>query len=718
MNNRMRFCWLAVLLLLPAAGAAPLPDDAALDQPVTLTFVNQPLGQVLARVKQQTGARLTVDEHVGSAGITAVVTEIPARALLETLARMLHQEWKPAGEGAYCLTAPELHPPAVSDTPRLIARLAAAIPSRLRPLGGNASPPAASPSSVMEVVYASLRAPLLDALEEGEEIPFARLPSQTQQLLLQHHQEMTRLRLAPLLQPKWIVPTDRIGLRMRAGEGARTWELVLRHDRQAAQPPPAPGARPGSSAPPRTITTWEPVAWPSYWPGYQQRVVSAPDEPGVRSITAAAVEVARQAGVNLLLSSARLSMTPTVEAARGETVAEQLTSLLPAAELKRATWRESNKLFWLEFDDSRPKTPSPELERTRQLMEAALPPEYKPYFALDTWKRTAAARAPWVKLWNSLSDEQRKPRPQPLLVSELSSEQQQQLGAALQVQMVTSLWTALESALNGDLRRATLSLDLETPSSLSGLGMPRWLRLRDGQNGFAAGVVTSRPPMLRLLSRSDPLLRKCVDFEAKEEALGAAAAKLAEGLGAPLVVEEPKEEITLTLSLKRKPAWLLLHCLERRTGLQWSRREGVYVLATPVPQSALQDPQRTLQAIGRDVPRLGTGAGVSMVRQQLTREDQETLRRGAVSLGDLSVGAQEALRQMMYSESRGSLSSVENQWHFLARLSEARIFVTPQGDGNSSSLRLVLPGEQSIQFEIPSDTIRRLMSGDAAPTPR
>src|SRR5262245_14281748 len=92
---------LAAAAALPLAAApavdapkrSPLAGVAALDKPVSYTETKIPLGDLVQRVAADTGAPLTAHAGTADEPVSVVVKEMPARELLEQLARHLDYLW-------------------------------------------------------------------------------------------------------------------------------------------------------------------------------------------------------------------------------------------------------------------------------------------------------------------------------------------------------------------------------------------------------------------------------------------------------------------------------------------------------------------------------------------------------------------------------------------------------------------------------------------------
>jgi hypothetical protein len=94
--------WIVCLVLIAVPGLLPLsaaeteqrPPSvleavAALDKRVTYTVARTRLGELVQKVAQETGAALTAARDAADGPVTVVVSELPARELLEHLAGLL-----------------------------------------------------------------------------------------------------------------------------------------------------------------------------------------------------------------------------------------------------------------------------------------------------------------------------------------------------------------------------------------------------------------------------------------------------------------------------------------------------------------------------------------------------------------------------------------------------------------------------------------------------
>src|SRR5439155_23576406 len=71
-----------------------LADAAGLEKPVTYSETKIPLGELLARVTTDTGITLTAASDVADEPVAVVVTDVPARELLDQLAVLLDYRWR------------------------------------------------------------------------------------------------------------------------------------------------------------------------------------------------------------------------------------------------------------------------------------------------------------------------------------------------------------------------------------------------------------------------------------------------------------------------------------------------------------------------------------------------------------------------------------------------------------------------------------------------
>lgn len=711
---RVLVCFL--LLRVPAcavaAEAPSLPDDPALDRPVTLD-VEDRFTKVLADLSRASGVRLAVDEHLGGGfRMVVCVRQVPLRAVLKALTDQSEWHWRREADGGYCLTGPVVLPPFV-ETERLIGALVRACPLEVRPpLGVDpfAPPEIYYPRAPMGHVYALLPKALVDVLEDGGEVPFTKLPAAAQALVRAHRYAEARVRLRPILNPRWLVPPERLALHVKAtGQGAE-WVLRIQRD----PPLPASSAAPPPPLPPDA--EWLETIFLPYQPLMPPPVPPASTEP---TAAQAARDLARGLGVNLVLWA---DMGPAAGAPEGNTIPEMFESVLPRhmrSDRARVSFVEEDGIYRMRYV-GRPfdPLPSPMLNRVRAALEAELP-GYQPLLAMSPGARLSAILGPWIELWRSLAPEQRKPGP-PIPVLQLTGEQQRLLCVGLQAQMVQEAWHTLEETLGGDLARSVVSLDFTPSDSPSGLGFPRRLQVtlppEEARSGGIArllvyGEAQGIPPVLRLLPASNSQLGKTADLEMQDASLFAVADRLSQILGAPVVAAEGPPGLKLAPSLKQRPVALLMHWVERHSGLQWSRREGVYVLAPPVPAALLtQNAARTLEILGRGLP---AGAALTWdgVAKAVSEDDRALLDAGnKVPLANLSVALQDAIREHVANEVRGHVAGVRENWQLLERLAEARVrldMVTADGSPpRPRSVVVEVPGLPSHHFVIPPDAGR------------
>ncbi|HTE18199.1 MAG TPA: hypothetical protein VK689_07440, partial [Armatimonadota bacterium] len=98
-------------VIMGRASAAPLPDDKRLEQKVTTSVVERPLREWLAELSRKTGVRLSTSGDYEDRSIAARVREMPLRRLMESVASLYGDVWKPDPKakegGAYVLHASE-----------------------------------------------------------------------------------------------------------------------------------------------------------------------------------------------------------------------------------------------------------------------------------------------------------------------------------------------------------------------------------------------------------------------------------------------------------------------------------------------------------------------------------------------------------------------------------------------------------------------------------
>ena len=686
---------LALTATVWAEERGTLPADPNLDKPVSLTAVCQPLGQVLEQIAKITGAKLAVDDHMAGTMVSVGAADCPARDLMLALQARLNLEWQAQEGGGYRLRGAAFIPPVASND-RFLPKLIFSCPQWIRP-EANAPPIVRNPAPPpMAAVYASLSGPLLDTLEEGGEIAFGNLPAAVQRTIAQHRQEVARSEAAEALNPRWGLPANALGIRIRPGAFAVgfSWELVAWQQAPAMPPMGRPGGRDTGRM--RPTGYWLPVGRIPYQPGRPAMETQPPG--GRRRVDEVAAGAAQRLRVGVVAADFDLLDAP--EPA-GETPEAILQSLIPESARGRWAWKQSGKAYWLrqQLPEGQATEPA-ELAKRRQMLEAVLPAEYKDFLSMTAAERTEAIKAPWARLWASLPEERRRQTAEPLAVSQLSAEQQTWLYAGLQAFVVNTLWSALEKALAGDLNRAVLSMDFEMAglNQVAGTGYPRVLRIREGADVLLDGEVEGYPPLLRLLPAGDQLLRKRLDFEMKDETLPSMVGRLAEVMGAPSRAGEVEGDPKLSIQIKQRTLGLVMHCVERRTGMQWARRGGTYVLAPPIRGEDLTaDPKRTLEAINLEIA--ATPAAPVMLQRSVTDGDRALLERGPQPLSSLSGSFQGAIREMVRSQARMQLTELETNWQVLANLAQTRVFLKPMG--GTMELRLEAPGVQPRRFFVP-----------------
>ena len=692
---------LAMLLLLLAAlplAAAPLPDDPRLEKPVTLTVVDRPVEQVLDTLSRQTSVQLSVDDWVAQERITAGAQACPARDLMHSVAALLHLRWEPEGREGYRLRAPAITPPA-RDTSRLIARLAAGCPAWARPLPGTPTPSTLGGVhyTPLEAVFAALPQDTCDVLEDGEALPYARIPWVARQYLARWFRERAHADLVRALNPTWNVPPAQLGVRFTAVSGQLAAEVV----RQAGNEGPPAAAAAARRSPARPA--WKPAAdIPfSFFPRQDS---PPPPQPG--TVAHAALALSRKAGVTVVLAGAGGNAAGRQS---GENAAERLESLIPTDRLVRWAWRRSGKAYWL---DTRStwwvRCEGSEMARYRRLMGQVLPGEYAPLFDLPGGERRYALRSLWSGFWRSLTPALGAPG-EPLPWSALGAEQRRWLCAALQAYMVGEVWSVLERALGGDRERSTLSLDFARRWP-SGLGYLQMLSLRDGDRVLSLSLGGDRPPILPMLPSDDANLGRQIDLDARDLPLSELLARLADVLSVSVIAEEPEAEARLTGRFARRPARLLFHWIERRTGLQWSKRGDVYVLGPAltagrfagaadsllgalhqqIPMHVRQDPRGDAEV---------QSAAEQALRESLTDADRQALSTGFVRLGQAAPAIQDAARTLVWSQIRRYLAEAAPNRQMLGRLQDARVRL--DADGKTPALVLEVPGLPPVRLDVP-----------------
>ncbi|NLC59312.1 MAG: hypothetical protein GX774_20935 [Armatimonadetes bacterium] len=699
---------------LLAAEPAPLPEDPALDRRVSLDLEAY-LPKVVAALAEASGVPIAVDEHLRDSSLAVFVSEVPLRAVMRAIAATTTFEWKQDEAGTYRLTAPLIVPP-LMNTDRLIGSLAMACPREIRPPVGVGPPTEterqfAYQPAPMGAVYSLLPSALLETIEEGGAVPFTKLPRAAQALLRDYRNDQARAQLRNILSPRWYVPAECLGLQLMAPAQGGHWQVRIKRE-----PSPPPEGAP-AAAPPEA--QWESA---EYIPFQPLRPFGAfqPTARG-RTVGQAAREAARKAGVSVVIPAdyGEAAGEPT-----GETAEAMLDSVLPEG-LKSSAgqfrWQQQDGVYFLAYVGSRSEPlASPALERARKALDARLPAEYRQLLALNIGMAYYAARGPWVKLWATLSEEQRQPG-EPIPLPALSREQQSLLYVGLQARMVLEVWARLRSSLGGELQRCHVALHFGYRGDFfgRGLGFPRTLQVlhpstdaKDaGEVLLITGQVDGQPPILRLLPADDTALRKEADLQVEEQPLFAVADQLAQILEAPVVTEAGPPELKLTANYQRRPVRLLLHWLERRTGLQWCKRDGVYVLAAPVPpERVAQETKSILNRLSPPPQPVGPGqqpVQFGDIRKVITEEDRMLFAAGDVSITKLSAGLQEAIRHFVAQHLASIIGTLKPDLQLLERLGEARLRLAeqegPPGRPGNYRLELEIPGELSRQFYIPKD---------------
>src|SRR6478672_7444885 len=70
-----------------------LEGVAGLEKPITYCETKIPLGELVQRVAEETGVRLTAAPEVADEPVAVIVNALPARELLAQLARLLDYQW-------------------------------------------------------------------------------------------------------------------------------------------------------------------------------------------------------------------------------------------------------------------------------------------------------------------------------------------------------------------------------------------------------------------------------------------------------------------------------------------------------------------------------------------------------------------------------------------------------------------------------------------------
>src|SRR5262245_15058485 len=87
----------------PKRPRSVLEDVAALDKAVTYTETKMPLGELIAKVAEDTGVPLTAAKDVADEPVAIIVKDLPARTLLIELADLLDYRWSQRTSGAQAL---------------------------------------------------------------------------------------------------------------------------------------------------------------------------------------------------------------------------------------------------------------------------------------------------------------------------------------------------------------------------------------------------------------------------------------------------------------------------------------------------------------------------------------------------------------------------------------------------------------------------------------
>jgi hypothetical protein len=85
-----------------AGEASPKPPSVLegvrqLEKSVTISETKIPLGELVQKVAEETGAPLTAAPEVADEPVAVVVKELPARTLLEEIAALLDYRWRRRG---------------------------------------------------------------------------------------------------------------------------------------------------------------------------------------------------------------------------------------------------------------------------------------------------------------------------------------------------------------------------------------------------------------------------------------------------------------------------------------------------------------------------------------------------------------------------------------------------------------------------------------------
>lgn len=710
------------------AGAAPLPQDPALARPITIAVTDRPVEKILADLARVSGAKLAADESVGNSTVTIAARECPLRDLLDAVAQVSGLDWDTDAEGVCHLRGPAVVPPPV-DAQNLVRDLGRLLPLWMRspaaPTPGHTPPP-------IQAVYDGLLKSQVEIIEDGGEVPFNQLSMAAQQSVVNYRRVNARRQVQSALTPQWLRPVECLGIQVRPiGQepGAVTWQLMVRDapPPQGAGGPPEGGGPAANPAPPAfgpggggpvqlQGPPWRFGTWIPYQPWQPARpVVMAYDGPP--RVMDAAQAISQRTGVTVVLG--QMGYLPAGDAT-GNTPEELLNSILPQGGVK-CSWQKAGGAYWLDVQTQTKRAATQDCETMRQRLAAILPKEYGAFLAMDPRQRAAAAAAPWRRLWQSLTPEQRKPGTQPVVAAEMTPEQQGLLCAALEVQMVQGFWGAFEDVLSADLQRATVSYDFSGGYfDPAGYGYPRMLRVAEGENVILAGQLSNKPSFLRLLPAGDPALRKTADLQVKDEPLAAVAARLSAVLNAPLTAEEPEAEVKLTANFKDKPVRLLMHWVERHTSLQWSKREGVYVLSAPIPVADLAtDPKTAMANLGRGIPEQVADDVYGAIPRAITDADKQAIAQRSMRLADMSPALQGAVREMLFKQVRSRLTEVDANWQAMARLNDAKIRLDAMGGTGGQPptgymMHIEVPGMPPRNFYLPNRDATTGMVGPGA----
>src|SRR5262245_20004078 len=110
MDRLMVFLLMVVAALAPQLAAradAPTRPRSVFEgmpelrKPVTYNETKIPLGDLVAKVAQDTGARLSASKEVADEPVVVAVKELSARELLEQVAELLDYRWRRSGVQAF-----------------------------------------------------------------------------------------------------------------------------------------------------------------------------------------------------------------------------------------------------------------------------------------------------------------------------------------------------------------------------------------------------------------------------------------------------------------------------------------------------------------------------------------------------------------------------------------------------------------------------------------